>query len=125
MAISIVSSAMLPVMGLLGVGMNAAQDSLKSSTSAHIMQQVASLVQNRETTPFYFSATGDRVVLASEAVYMATVESSAPVNDATRGLAANKLNTIVIKHMSLSEHTEYTRSFTVTSQNPASLWQGL
>ncbi|PTX92184.1 hypothetical protein DB346_24910 [Verrucomicrobia bacterium LW23] len=123
MSISIVSFAMLPVMGLLSVGMGAAQDSIRSSTSAHIMQQVNALVQNREAAPYFFSAAGDRVTAATDAMYEVTIEATPVVDDATKGLAAKKLNTVVIKQLGAASR-EFVRTFTVTSQSPASLWQG-
>ncbi|MEZ0297619.1 MAG: prepilin-type N-terminal cleavage/methylation domain-containing protein [Candidatus Methylacidiphilales bacterium] len=124
MSISIVSFAMLPVMGLLGVGMNAAQDSIKSSTSAHILQQVQTLVQNQDVPPFYFSSAGDKVASTTEAMYEVSIQPGTIVNDATKGLAAKKLSTIIIKRLGTASPVEYARTFTVTSQNPATLWQG-
>ncbi len=124
MAMGILTFAILPVVGLMGVGLNVSQDSIKSATSAQILQQVAILVQNGESAPFYFSADAERVKDLSLATFNVTVETSTgkDVEDATKGLALKKLDKIVIKR-SKGPAAEYSRSFTVTSLNPATSWK--
>lgn len=105
MALGIFSFAIIPLVGLMGTGMNASQESIRSTTQARIVSALAPLARADETGKRYFTMSGaEAAATDAEAIYEASwtdVTSSlqSKSHNATAGLATARTREIRISRI--------------------------
>ena len=94
MALGIFAFAILPVIGLMGVGLNVSKESSDASTMTQICRLAEAWVANTPADPatMYFSNDGeeDKTTKHSNSVYQANFTVVSPP-DSAQGLLARKL----------------------------------
>jgi uncharacterized protein (TIGR02598 family) len=121
MALGIFTMAIVPVIGLLGSGMQISQASIEQSALSAILQQVRTTVAAGSAGPLFFDRAGD--VAETEAGSYFKVElSTAQAQDATAGLAAKNLVTVTVRRSDLPSTAEpITTSFVLGSKDPVEM----
>jgi uncharacterized protein (TIGR02598 family) len=127
MALGIFSFVIISIIGLMGSGLKASQDSIRDSTQARIFEQVAPLVRaitNAATTngATNFTVAGQIAGNVADAIYTAkwTDESRSQTSGPISGLRANKVWKVIIERYGVADSSMAT-NFVMLSIDPKDL----
>ncbi len=129
LAIGIVAFAMIPLLGLVPVGLNAAQNSMRQTANTHILNQVSSgldrlpfgdQVDDYVNQTLYFDYNGAPVSTAADSIFTVTMTALGPSFPGSAQLTGiNQYLKRVRVNILPSGHPENeAKAFVITLANP-------
>jgi uncharacterized protein (TIGR02598 family) len=116
LALGIFAFAIIPVIGLMGTGLNVSKESIDASTTANIYRLAEAMLSTNAavtSTNMYFSNEGEGLTNAVGAIYQANIN---PMNttDAAKGLLVRKMWQVTVVRAAAPDVVFSTRSVQVS-----------
>lgn len=122
LALGIFAFAIIPVIGMMGTGLNVSRESVESTTWSQIYRQVQSMdLAALGDTSLYFSNNGEKTSGPSDpaTVYRVSLTAASP-DDAAKGLVTRRLVQVKIAK-SAAPSQLLSQRFLQSSMDPAAL----